>query len=95
MTPTKFVPAESMPKPNVRVPNEKVLSTRWIRVDLSETKPKKPTHPVGKKQNKPQWFCHFCDGAGHTCPIISSCKQPNKKCLCKKHKMPWHLFMNW
>ena len=32
------------------VQKEEVLATRRIRVDLSDTKPKQPTHPVGKKQ---------------------------------------------
>ena len=49
VTPPKFVLAMSMPTPKVRVPKEKVLATRRIRVDLSETNPKKPTHSVGKK----------------------------------------------
>ena len=49
VTPTRFVPPISMPKPEVRVHKEEVLATRKIRVDLSDTKPKKPTHPVGKK----------------------------------------------
>ena len=54
VTSTKFVPIESMPKPDVRILKEEVLPTRKIKVDLSETKPKKPTHLVRKKQNKPQ-----------------------------------------
>ena len=49
VTPTRFVPPMSMPKLEVRVHKEEVLATRKIRVDLSDTKPKKPTHPVGKK----------------------------------------------
>ena len=69
MTPPKFVPIVFVPKPDVRIPKEEVLATRRIRLDLSETKPKKPTHPIGKKQHKPQWFCHFCGGARHTHPI--------------------------
>ena len=68
VTPTKFVPLVSMPKPEVRVHNEEVLATRKIRIDLSDTKPKKPAYLVCKKQHKPQWFCHFCGGAGHTRP---------------------------
>ena len=85
VTPTKFVPTESMPKPDVKVPKEEVLATTKIRVDLSDTKPKKPTHLVGKKKNKAQWFCHFCGGDGILTQTTSSCKQPskqrNKKCL--------------
>ena len=52
-----------------RLPKEEVLATRRIRADLSETKPKKPTHPIGKKQHKSQWFCQFYGGARHTHPI--------------------------
>ena len=51
-----------------KVPKEEVLVTMKIRIDLNDTKPKKTTYLVGKKQPKPQWFCHFCGGAGHTCP---------------------------
>ena len=68
VTPTKFVFVVSMPKPNVKVPKEEVLATRRIRVDLSETKPRKPTHPIGKKKNKPLWICHFCGEARHIRP---------------------------
>ena len=67
VSPTKFVLIVSMPKPTVRVPKKEVLGTRKIRVDLSETKPNKLTQSRGKKQHKPQLFCHFCGGAGHTC----------------------------
>ena len=51
--PTKFFPVVSMPKLDVRVPKEEVLASRRISIDLSDTKPNKPTHPIGKKQNKP------------------------------------------
>ena len=68
VTPPKFVPVVSIPKPDVRIPKEEVLATRRIRVNLSETKPKKPTHLIGKKQYKPQWFYHCCGRAGHTRP---------------------------
>ena len=77
---------------------EETLATRRIKVDLSESKPKKPNRLGSKKQHKPQWFCHFCGGARHT-QIALSCKiqskQPNEKCLCQKHKILWYLFMNW
>ena len=49
VTPPKFFPTMSMPTSEVRVPKEKVPATRRIRVDLSETKPKKPTHSIGQK----------------------------------------------
>ena len=81
VTATKFVPSISMPKPKVRVPKKEILATRKIRIDLSKTKPKKPTHLVGKKQHKPQWFCHFCGRARHTrpnCFKLQACKQATK-----------------
>ena len=68
VTPTKFVSPVSIPKPKVRVHKEEVIAIRKIMVDLSDTKPKKPTHLVGKKQHKPQWFCHFCGRVRHTRP---------------------------
>ena len=90
--PTKFVPLVSMPKPEVRVHNEEVLATRKIRIDLSDTKPKKPNYPVGKKQHKSQWFCHFCGGAGHTRPNyfkLQASEQASKsKVFVSKHKIP-------
>ena len=49
VTPTKFVPSMYMPKLEVRIHKEEVLATRKVRVDLSDTKLKKSTHPVGKK----------------------------------------------
>ena len=92
MIPTKFVPLVSMPKPEVRVHNEEVLATRKIRIDLSDTKPKKPNYPVGKKQHKSQWFCHFCGGAGHTRPNyfkLQASEQASKsKVFVSKHKIP-------
>ena len=51
--PPKFVPATSISTPKVKVPKEEILATRKIRVDLSESKPKKPNHPGSKKQHKP------------------------------------------
>ena len=66
--PPKFVFATSISTFEVKVPKEEILAIRKIRVDLSESKPKKPNHPRSKKQHKPQWFCHFCGGARHTCP---------------------------
>ena len=81
VTPTKFVPPMSMHKPKVRVYKDKVLAIRKIMVDLSDTKPKKRTHLVGKKQHKPQWFCHFCGRAKHThpnCFKLQASKQATK-----------------
>ena len=80
--PPKFVPATSISTPKVKVPKEETLTTRRIRVDLSESKPKKPNHPGSKKQHKPQWYCHFCGGAGHTrpnCFKLQASKQATKQ----------------
>ena len=52
----------------VKVPKEEVLASRRTRVDLSESKPKNLNQSGSKKQHKPQWFCHFCGGAGHILP---------------------------
>ena len=52
--PPKFVLATSISTPQVKVPKEEILATRKIRVDLSESKPKKPNHLGSKKQHKPQ-----------------------------------------
>ena len=51
--PTKFVPTSSIPTLEVKMPKEEILATGKIRVDLSESKPKKPNHPRSKKQHKP------------------------------------------
>ena len=66
--PPKFVPATSISTLEVNVPKEEIQATRRTRVDLSESKPKKPNHPRSNTQHKSQWFCHFCCGARHTCP---------------------------
>ena len=81
----------SVPKPEVRVKKEEILATRKIRVDLSDTKPKQPVHPIAKKQHKPQWFAIFVVEQGILALTASSCmqasKQLNKKCMCQKHKI--------
>ena len=63
-----FVPSTSNPLPEAKAPKEEVLTSRRTRVDLSESKPKNSNQPRSKKQHKPQWFCKFCGGVGHTCP---------------------------
>ena len=88
--PTKFIPASSIPTPEVKMPKEEILATMKMRVDLSESKPKKPNHLRSKKQHKPQWFCHFCDGDGHNYPNfyklqVASFKASNQtKGVCAK-----------
>ena len=85
--PTKFILASSIPTPEVKMPKEEILATMKIRVDLNESKPKKPNHFGSKKQHKPQWFCHFCDGAGHTCPNCFKL-QASKQATKQKVSMP-------
>ena len=51
--PPKFVLATSISTLEVKVPKEEIPATRRIRVDLSESKPKKPNHLGSKKQHKP------------------------------------------
>ena len=66
--PPNFVPTTSISTLEIKVPKEEIQATRRIKVDLSESKPKKPNHLRSKTQHKPQWFCHFCGGAGDTRP---------------------------
>ena len=66
----------------VKVQNEEVLASRRIRVDLSKSKHKIPNQFGSKKHQKPQWFCHFCVGAGHTrpnCFNLQASKQASKQ----------------
>ena len=51
--PPTFVLATSISTLEVKVPKEEIPATRRIRVDLSESKPKKPNHLGSKKQHKP------------------------------------------
>ena len=69
----------------VKVHKEEVLASRRTKVDLSESKPKNPNQSRSKKQHKPQWFCHFCGGAGHTRP---NCFKLNASKQASKHKEP-------
>ena len=51
--PPKFVSTTSISTLEVKVPKEETLASRRSKVDLSESKPKKPNHPRSKKQHKP------------------------------------------
>ena len=85
--PPKFVPATStsVVHPSlseVKVHKEEILASRRIRVDLSESKPKNLNQSRSKKLHKPQWFCHFRGGAGHTrpnCFKLQASKQASKQ----------------
>ena len=79
---TKFVPSSSSSEPSVseivsetvKPPVSEVVkpiegsSSRKIRVDLKEPKPKKPTLSKDKTHDKPAWVCHFCGKSGHIRP---------------------------
>ena len=56
-------------------------SSRNIRVDLKESKPKKPTLSKDKTHDKPAWVCHFCGKTGHirpNCYKLQAAKRTNK-----------------
>ena len=66
----------------VNVHKEEVLASRRTRVDLSESKPKNTNQFGSKKNNKPQWFCHFCGETRHTrpnCFKLQALKQSSKQ----------------
>ena len=45
-----------------------VSSSRKIRVDLKESKPKVSSLSKDKMHGKPAWVCHFCGKSGHIHP---------------------------
>ena len=58
-----------------------VLSSRKIRVDLKESKPKVSTFSKDKIHGKPAWVCHFCGKFGHirpNCYKLQAAKRANK-----------------
>ena len=79
---TKFVPSSSSSEPSVSEIMSEIVkpsvnevakpiegsSSRKIRVDLKESKPKKPTLSKDKTHDKPVWVCHFCGKTGHIRP---------------------------
>ena len=79
---TKFVPSSSSSEPSVSEIVSEIIkpsvskvakplegsSSRKIRVDLKESKPKKPTLSKDKTHDKPAWVCHFCGKTGHIRP---------------------------
>ena len=79
---TKFVPSSSFSEPSVSEIVSEIVkpfvsevakpiegsSSRRIRVDLKESKPKKPTLSKDKTHDKPTCVCHFCGKIGHILP---------------------------
>ena len=66
---TNFVLSSSSEPPVSEVVKlVEVSSSRKIRVDLKEPKPKKPTLSKDKSHDKPAWVCHFCGKSGHIRP---------------------------
>ena len=57
-----------------------LLTTRKIRVDLHESKPKALNPSKGETHDKPTWICHFCEKSGHihpNCYKLHAAKQAN------------------
>ena len=91
---TQFVPSSSSePSVNevvsetVKPPVSKVVkpievsSSKKIRVDLKESKPKVSTLSKDKMHGKPAWVCHFCEKSGHihpNCYKLQAAKRANK-----------------
>ena len=58
-----------------------VSSSRKIRVDLKESKSKKPILSKDKIHDKPAWVCHFCGKSGYirpNCYKLQAVKRANK-----------------
>ena len=58
-----------------------VSSSRKIKVDLKEFKPKEYTISKDKMHGKPAWVCHFCGKSGHirpNCYKLEAVKRANK-----------------
>ena len=95
---TNFVPSSSSePFVSETVKPIEVSPSRKIRVDLKESKPKKPTLSKDKTHDKSAWVCHFCGKSGHIRPNCYKLlrKQTYQKYLCLKHKILWYLLVNW
>ena len=92
---TKFVPSSSSSKPSVSEIVSEIIkpsvskvakplegsSSRKIRVDLKESKPKKSILSKDKTHDKPAWVCHFCGKTGYirpNCYKLQAAKRANK-----------------
>ena len=76
-----FVSSSEPPKSEIVKPVEVTPSSRKIRVDLKESKPKNPTLPKDKVHHRPLWVCHFCGKTKHICPNcfkLQAVKRANK-----------------
>ena len=76
-----FVSSSEPPKSEIVKPVEATPSSRKIRVDLKESKPKNPTLPKDKVHHRPLWVCHFCGKTKHICPNcfkLQAVKRANK-----------------
>ena len=76
-----------------------VSSSRKIKVDLKESKPKVSTLSKDKMHGKPAWVCHFCGKSGHIRPYcykLQAAKRANKpKVPIPQAQDPMHLLANW
>ena len=83
---THFVPSSSTEPSVSEVVSEvvkpiEVSSSRKIRVDLKESKPKESTLSKDKMHGKLAWVCHFCGKSGHirlNCYKLQAAKRANK-----------------
>ena len=65
---TNFVSSSKPSKSEINKPVEVAPPSRKIRVNLKESKPKNPTLPKDKLNDRPLWVCHFCGKTGHIHP---------------------------
>ena len=74
--------SETVKPPNSEVVKPiEVSSSRKIRVDLKESKSKKPTLSKDKTHDKSAWICHFYGKSGHirpNCYKLQAAKRANK-----------------
>ena len=74
-------------------------SSRKIRVDLKESKPKKSTLSKDKTHDKLHGFVTFVERQDTYVQIATSCKlqreQTNQQYLCLKHLILWYLSVIW
>ena len=78
---TNFVSSSKPLKSEIVKSVEVTPPSRKIRVDLKESKPKNPTLPKDKLNDKHLWVCHFCGKTRHihpNCFKLQAVKQVNK-----------------